>query len=245
MVEAVLLFIGVILLSLTVRTTFGFGDALINMPLLALLFGLKVAAPLSAMLSSTITLAILIMHWRRIDLKSAWRLIVASLAGIPIGLWMLKGINESAMMILLALVLIGTALSRMLHPDRFHLKSTTWAFPFGFVAGVLGGAYNTNGPPVVVYGSMRHWDADTFRATIQGYTFPVGLTILFGHYTTGLWTRQVGVMYLTALPVIAAAFLIGNFLHGRLKGKRFQTALHILLIVMGMALILKAVLSYI
>ncbi len=245
MVEAVLLFIAVILLSLTVRTTFGFGDALINMPLLTLFYGLKVAAPLSAMLSSTITLAILILHWRRIDLKSAWRLIVASLAGIPIGLWMLKDINETAMMILLALVLIGTALSRMLHPDRFYLKSASWAFPFGFVAGILGGAYNTNGPPVVVYGSMRRWDADTFRATIQGYTFPVGLTVLLGHYSTGLWTAQVGSMYLTALPVIGAAFLIGNFLHGRLKGRRFHTTLHILLLAMGLALILKAVLSYV
>ncbi len=240
MLELVLLFIGVILLSMTVRATFGFGDALFNMPLLTLLFGLKVAAPLSAMLSSTITAAILATHWRNVDIKSAWRLIVASLLGIPIGLWMLKGIPEAVMLIFLALVLIGTALNRFLHPDKLHLKSNMWAFPFGFVAGVLGGAYNTNGPPIVVYGSMRRWDAATFRATIQGYTFPVGLTILAGHYSAGLWTRQVAMMYLTALPVVAAAFLIGNILHGRLQGNRFQVALHIMLMVMGFALILKA-----
>ena len=42
---------------------------------------------------------------------------------------------------------------------------------FGFFAGILGGAYNTNGPPVVIYGSLRKWSPATFRATLQGYFF--------------------------------------------------------------------------
>jgi hypothetical protein len=38
-------------------------------------------------------------------------------------------------------------------------------------AGVLGGAYGMNGPPLVIYGSLRGSSPQHFRATLQGYFF--------------------------------------------------------------------------
>src|SRR5262249_25397617 len=58
---------------------------------------------------------------------------------------------------------------------RFELKDDRLAWLFGFTGGVLGGAYGMNGPPLVVYGSLRHWSPEHFRATLQGYFLPASL----------------------------------------------------------------------
>ena len=48
----------------------------------------------------------MLKNWRDVQIKSAWRLFVASLAGIPLGLWFLKGTHEGPMKICLALIII-------------------------------------------------------------------------------------------------------------------------------------------
>ena len=58
-----------------------------------------------------------------------------------------------------------------LHSDRL-------APLFGFAAGILGGAYGMNGPPLVVYGGLRRWQPTQFRAMLQGYFL---IAILPGH----------------------------------------------------------------
>ena len=60
------------------RSTFGFGEAMIAMPLLTMLLGIQVAAPLIALLSITVAIVILVRDWRDIQWASAWRLVVAS-----------------------------------------------------------------------------------------------------------------------------------------------------------------------
>ena len=94
---------GIVFLSILIRSTFGFGEALIAMPLLALIIDLKTAAPLVAIIAGTATFIILITNWHRVQFHSAWRLVVSSLAGIPLGLIFLKGTFDVMMKIILAI----------------------------------------------------------------------------------------------------------------------------------------------
>ena len=55
----------------------------------------------------------------------------------------------------------------------------------GFCAGVLGGAYGMNGPPLVIYGAMRRWSAQHFRATLQGYFLPASIIGMGGYWLAG------------------------------------------------------------
>ena len=43
------------------------------------------------------------------------------------------------------------------------------AYLFGFVAGVLGAAYNTSGVVITIYATLRDWSPDRFRSTLQSY----------------------------------------------------------------------------
>ena len=237
-IPPVLLVITIMFASAFIRSTLGFGDALVAMPLLALTVGIQTATPLVAFSAITIALTILLSNWRKVDIKAAWRLILTSSLGIPIGLLLLKGAPEHLVKALLGLLLILFGLFNLLTLRLPTLEGKASAYIFGFVAGVLGGAYNTNGPPIVVYGTLRRWPPERFRATLQGYFFATGLFILMGHALAGLWTAPVLKLYAYSLPFILLAILIGGKLNRSLTAKRFERLVYLFLILIGILLIL-------
>jgi uncharacterized membrane protein YfcA len=88
--------------------------------------------------------------------------------------------------------------------SQYKLKNDRLAWLFGFSAGVLGGAYGMNGPPLVIYGSLRHWSPEYFRATLQGYFLPASLLGMCGYWLAGLWVPAVTRYYLWSLPIVMA-----------------------------------------
>ncbi|NER79768.1 MAG: sulfite exporter TauE/SafE family protein, partial [Leptolyngbya sp. SIO1D8] len=136
----------------------------------------------------------------------------------------------------LGIFLIGFGIYRLANWHLLKLEASFWAIPFGFVAGILGGAYNTNGPPVVIYGEMRRWSPAQFRATLQGYFLPAGLGIAASHGLTGLWNAEIFRLYGVSLPGILGAIAIGGWINQRLTVGRFQFLLSGLLIFFGVLL---------
>jgi len=80
----------IIFSSTFIRSAFGFGNALIVMPLLVLILGTKIAAPLVALVGIVIALVMLLRDWRELDFQTAVYLILSTLVGIPLGLFFLK-----------------------------------------------------------------------------------------------------------------------------------------------------------
>ncbi len=211
------------------------------MPLLAIIIGLKTATPLMAIVAMTISTTILIKNWRDVQIKSAGRLFLASLAGIPVGLWLLKGTHDTLMKLFLAVVIIGFSTYSLIKPRLTAINSQRPAYFFGFFAGLLGGAYNTNGPPVVMYGSLRKWPPATFRATLQGYFFMAGIFICLGHSLAGLWTSKVLGYYLFSLPLVLVFTCIGGYVNQSIPKGKFDRIIHSLLIMIGMFLLVQTV----
>ena len=232
-----LLALSILFISTLTRSTFGFGDALIAMPLLTLIVEVKIATPVVALVGVTIALTIATGNWRKIDLNTAWRLILASAMGIPVGLLLLTTAPEGIVKGILGLMLIIFGLYSLTQPSIPQLQQQNWAYGFGFIAGVLGGAYNTNGPPIVIYGTLRRWSPTRFRATLQGYFLPTITLIAVGHGLGGLWTAQVIKLYILALPLVFAAIFLGGKLNALIPANRFERLLYVALIVLGLLLL--------
>ncbi|NEQ44625.1 MAG: sulfite exporter TauE/SafE family protein [Leptolyngbya sp. SIOISBB] len=219
-----------------ISSTFGFGSALFAMPLLTLLLGLSTATPLFGLVGPTISSIILIRNWQLVDLSSAWRLVLSTLVGIPLGVRLVTQVPGESLTRLLGICLIGFGWYRLGRWRLLKLESARWSGLFGFVAGILGGAYNTNGPPVVIYGEMRRWSPTEFRATLQSYFLPTGLGILASHALSGFWNEQIFELYGVSLPGILLAIAIGGWINHRLPTERFQSFLSVLLIGLGIML---------
>ena len=234
----------IILASTLARAVFGFGNALIAMPLLAMTpIGMKTATPLIALIATILALVILVKDWRIIDLRSTWRLLAATIPGIPLGLILLKGPYENTGKIILALIVVGFSLYCLFRPRLFMLRHEWAAYPFGFIAGILGGAFNSNGPPIVIYGTIRRWPPDRFRANLQGYFFPSNVIIIAGHGLGGLWTPSVGWYFLLSLPLILLSIWIGNRLNRTIPQGHFDRYIHIILVLVGALLFIQTVFS--
>lgn len=238
MEEIQLIIIPIIFVAAFVRSAFGFGDALIAMPLLAFFLGMQVATPLVGLCAITYSILILYKNLSKVKFKDVLVLIITSAIGIPIGIYLLKESYEDLLKLILGIFIVLFSLFNLFKPKLIHLKNDKLAFVVGFISGILGGAYNTNGPPVVIYSALRRWEPTTFRATMQGYFLPTGFMIALGHYISGLWTHTVIINYLIVIPIIIIGVILGAIVNKKIKKDQFNNYIFSILLAIGLLLII-------
>ncbi len=232
----------VVFVATLIRSAFGFGEALIAVPLLALRLRLEVAAPLAVLISITIALIVVVQDWRKIHVRSMGWLMAATVFGIPLGLLLLTSSHQQLTKAVLAVLIIAFSLYSLLgeRPPELTTDSMPWLLGCGFVAGIMGGAYGMNGPPLAIYGSMRRWSAQHFRATLQGYFLPASVLGMAGYWLKGLWVPAVTHYYLFSLPAMIPAILLGRAMNHRLRGETFLKYIYAGLSVVGVILLVQA-----
>ena len=237
---AAILVTAVLFLATVIRSAFGFGEALVAVPLLALLIPVEVAAPVAVLVSITVALIIIVQDWRNVHFRSAIWLVIPTMFGIPLGLMLLRWVSEPVVKSILATVIIVFSAHALLGRKQHELRNDKFAWLFGFSAGVLGGAYGMNGPPLVIYGSLRRWSPQHFRATLQGYFLPASIAGMWGYRLAGLWTPSVNRFFLLSLPFVILATFLGRAINRRLEAHRFLLYVHGGLIAVGIVLLLQA-----
>jgi len=235
--------ISILFLGTLIRSIFGFGEALIAVPLLALFIPLKVAAPLAVLVSITIAAVVVAQDWRKIHMHSTGWLVGSTLFGIPVGLLLLSSSHQKAVKIALGIFIVAFSVYSLLgrRPPELKTDSKAWLLGCGFAAGVIGGAYGMNGPPLVIYGAMRRWSAQHFRATLQAYFLPASVVGMFGYWLAGLWVRAVTHYYLLCLPVLLPAVWLGRVVNHRLHGDAFLKYVYVGLAGIGVVLLAESV----
>ncbi len=226
----------IVLLAALVQGVMGFGGALIAMPLLAALLGIKTAVPAFALIGVAATFFNSVRLRRHATAGDLIQLALPALLGIPLGVWLLARVDEVIVTRVLGVLLVAYAIYALWGLALPPLRHRAWAFVVGFTSGILTGAYNTGGPPVVVYGVAREWSADRFRANLQTFfllssTFVVALHGLAGHLTRPVWQYA-----LVSLP----ALLVGQFIGARicryLDAALFKKIVLVFLVLVGISL---------
>ncbi|MHB8302990.1 MAG: sulfite exporter TauE/SafE family protein [Acidobacteriaceae bacterium] len=224
------------------RSAFGFGEALFAVPVLALRIPLKIAAPLAVLVSITIAAIVVVQDWRHVQVRSATRLVVATLFGLPLGLFLLKSADQRWIKAALAVLILAFAVYSLLgrRPLASNSENKIWAWICGFCAGVLGGAYGMNGPPLVIYGAMRGWSPQQFRATLQGYFLPASILGMCGYALTGMWTPAVTHYYLFSLSGVLPAIFLGRVVNLKLNSQSFLRYVYVGLAAIGFLLLAQS-----
>jgi uncharacterized membrane protein YfcA len=233
----------IVFFATLIRSAFGFGEALVAVPLLALCIPIEVAAPLAVLISITIAAVVVVQDWKKIDLHSTTWLVLPTLVGIPLGIALLTSAHQQLVKSLLALLILGFAGFFLFgkQPPQLHSNSRFWLLGCGFTAGILGGAYGMNGPPLVIYGAMRRWSAPHFRATLQGYFLPASILGMAGFWYAGLWTTAVTYDYLVSLPAMIPAIFLGRAINHRLEGDSFLRYVYCGLMAIGIILLVQSI----
>jgi uncharacterized membrane protein YfcA len=210
------------------------------MPVLLFFFDVKTATPLVASTGTILALVVTIKLWRHVKIKSMGQLLVSGLAGIPVGLIILKGGQNDILVAILGAVIIISSLFQLIFTKIFALGSDKFISVFGFIAGVFGVSYNIPAPPIVIYASLRGWDKKAFIGTLQGLFIILGIMVNIGHIAVGLWTLPL----LKLLGICSPGVIIGIFsgsLVGRcIKQAEFDRYIHFILLVLGGLIMLKS-----
>lgn len=220
-----------------VRGAVGFGDALFAMPLLALVTTTQFSSALMALCALLMALILLVREWKHLEFQAAITLIGCGFLGIPIGHQLLKLGNESIVKAILAFAVMLFAMWSLIRPSVTELKSNRAAPIFGFLSGILGGAYNIAGPPLVIFGTLRKWSAQQLRSVMQAYCIAGSIVIVTLKSFDGAVTVVVLKHFAFAIPVLAVATLTGQRLTRDMPTERFARWVHVCLLISSLALL--------
>lgn len=220
-----------------VRSSIGFGNALVAMPLLLLVLDWRVATPLFALVTIVNSVMILGTNWHSVRLGDSLRLNLGAIAGIPAGLWLLNNVPQRVGVTVLAVMIISYAAYNLWGPAIPHLTARWPAVLLGAVAGLTNAAFNVAGPPVVVYGTLRRWPPPAFRATLQSFFVPTSVVVVAGHGLSGLWTMEVLRLVVVSLPAVLLTMVAGGWVNRHLPPRDFSRLINGFLLIAGVVML--------
>lgn len=211
---------------------------MVGMPLMVGVLGIAISAPLVAMVGLTLEVVMVLNYRQSVSLAVMWRLIAAAVVGIPLGIYAVRRIDEETVLTVLGVVIAGYAIYGLLRLRLPELRSQLWAYGAGFLSGILGGAYNTAGPPVVIYGHCKRWPPEEFRGNLQGFFLVIDVLVVANHAILGNVTPEVWRTYLIALAPLLLGFVIGTRLATRINPDLYSRIVLVMLVILGVRLIL-------
>lgn len=236
--DTVLIVAFIIYCAVLTQTLAGSGLGLVAMPFLVGLLGPLNAAALTAMVAFTIQIIILIRYKRDLKFDGLWRLAAGMIVGIPLGIEALSRLDERLILTALGLLLVFYSLYNLFTPTMPEIKRHGWGFGFGFASGLLSGAYNTGGPPLVIYGMSRRWPNVEYKVNLQLLLLVSSSFVTFNHFLRGNYTGFVLENYLVALPMIALGATTGFYLDRFINAILFKRMVLVLLLIIGVRMLI-------
>lgn len=221
-------------LSAIIRQISGFGFALLSMPLITFIAGIRVATPLVAITATTIGCFVIRDCWQQADRKALLWLVLTGIVGIPLGVLLINHLADFWLKRSLGAFLLVYCLYSLVMPELPLIQDGPFTLLFGFIGGLLTGAFNTGGPPVVIYGTLRRWTPEEFRSTLQLYFLVVSVMAMLGHAFAGLWTRQIFWLYLASLPALLLGLYLGDKINLLIPKQLFNRIIYGLLFITGL-----------
>ena len=172
-----------------VQGTLGFGIAFVATPVFMLFLPPAAVPAIMALVGLVNNVIVLAQARRVISLRIVVPLVVAGLAGLPLGAWLLSSADPrlfklglGVLVVLLAVLMLSGFRRRVRH-QRTGLAAV------GFVGGVLHTSTSFSGPPVILFLANQAVEKDRFRASAIAYFFALNVAsmgVFGGSDTTGV-----------------------------------------------------------
>jgi len=241
--EKVILIGIVIFLASVLQGIFGFAFMLIAMPLVSFILDIRTTVPLLALVSFSVSLIywFLVLRLPRSEpfhYKKIMPLFAGASLGIPIGVSFLIQFDERLIKLILGIVLILYSIYSLFY-KRIIVRLPDWTgYIFGFFSGLMGGAFNIGGPPVVFYISTKEWSKIDIISSLSLFYVVASTLIMLFHIWAGNITGDIVVTFLEILPAEFIGMLLGTSLFRRISEDKYRKGIFALLIVMGMMLMM-------
>jgi uncharacterized membrane protein YfcA len=219
----------------------GFGFSLMAVPVLVLLLGPRTAIPVIVVLNAFTNVVLFAGCRRAANLRRIVPLIIAGVATVPIGTYLLLILEPISLKLIVGCVTVAFALAFLVGFRRPIRKERGGFLLAGLLSGTLNGVISTAGPPVILFLTNQGVTKTEFRANLVGYFLFLNMATVPIYFAGGLMSRSVGGYAAVLIP----ALLLGAFLGSRLlrvvPEKTFRAVALLIVVVAGLLSVLSSI----
>jgi uncharacterized membrane protein YfcA len=221
----------------------GFGTALTAVPIWVHVLPPAMAGALAAAAGVVSQVQTLHLIWNAIEWRRVLPFILAGLAGVPIGTWILPWVPLATFKLGIGIVLVvycGFYLvaERLAGTNLSNAGGRAADAAIGFGAGIMSGIAALSGPLVIMWATFKPWSRDEKRALFQSFNFAILLATVISSALAGLLPAAFWYALLLCLPATFVGVRLGSYAYKRLDNRRFDRLVVSLLFVTGASLIL-------
>jgi uncharacterized membrane protein YfcA len=223
------------ILSGAVRGFSGFGSALVYVPLVSALYGPVVGAATFLLIDFATGLVFSIGVWRQAVWREVIPLVVAAVFAAQFGTLILAHADPAWLrwlMVGVVLVVVVVLASGWRYHGRPALLVT---IAVGLTAGVLGGATQITGPPVVLFWLSSMASAATARANFIVFFALFATCLVITYLATGLFTPEVIALWALLGPMHIAAMWGGSRLFHIASETTYRRVAYVIITLAAMA----------
>jgi uncharacterized membrane protein YfcA len=183
--------------------------------------------PVAAVIGSLIGWTLVGTQWNKVEWKEIMPLLISCMISTPLGAWGLQYVNHSVSLHILGSLIFGFVIYSFsgLQPPRKWFANKIAAWTLGGLAGIFGGAFDINGPPLVFYGQAKQWQPEEFKRNILAViSLNSSFVVLFDALCGRLNDYYIGPFLLYSLPFVITGTYGGVLLSKKLGPKRFKQA---------------------
>ena len=231
----------IIFIAFFIRSLTGFGSALVSIPLLAMIFDLKFAVPLEALLEIGLSVLLLRNVYQSISKTTLIPLIIGTIIGSLMGAYILHSFANIYLKKALGVVVILFVLNLLAGKTGNNIKllSSGWGVLAGGIGGVFGGIFGTSGPAFVMYLTYKLNTKGVLRASLIGL-FAIDYSWRAVVYAaTGLVTMEILKFALLLTSALILGTILGHKIHFKISEVRFRQIVSIVLLVSGIFLLFQ------
>lgn len=232
----------VLVLAYAVRGTTGFGGQAIAVPLIALILPLQTVVPAVTVLTALSSFAYW-REWRKVAWGEIARLLPFTLIGVLAGLYVFQRVDPRTLtksfgvfVILYALFSMRRARAASAPPRHARLIGSMMSTISGTLGAIFGAAA---GPLYVIYFSLLNYEKEVFRATVTTILWFQAAARVVGYARLGLYDQTVLLLIAAGFPMMLIGARLGGFMAGRIEQRLFNRCVAALLLLSGVALLLK------
>ena len=219
-----------------------FGGNLFAVPLMTLAMDAKDAIVLGCIVGTAITVTIAFFYHRDLPKLEFSLAFVSGLAGIPIGMAVLRVAPVKVILltcgVILALFLLWQAVSGRM---RGVFRIPVWTIvPLGVISGILLSSTSMGGPVLVMYAVMRGWSKETTLSVLNTMAALSMVCLAVVQWRNGLYTPQILHYAVWAVPCTVVGVLASIPVIRRINPGIFRRLVLAMLAVSAAMLFLRA-----
>lgn len=236
----------VIFCSFTLESITGFGCAVMAMPFVTALLGMKEGVIVITILALLLALWIVAFNYKDINWKEFGKIILFMFPGLPVGMYLQRIGNQQFLKTILAVFILAVSgiklaviiIANLTHKEAGESKVRWYSYLALFGAGIIHGMFSSGGPLAIIYTAAAIKDKRQFRATLCLLWTALNIILVATYLIEGSVTALMGKELLALLPFMFLGIFAGEKIHSKVNDKVFSVIVYIALFLTGIFMLI-------